>query len=568
MVNGQHFSGTGYQLDGTENRDPILGIIVINPTLESIGESEDHLAELRRRVRPGDRRRRLGRRPSRARTVPRQRLRVPPERQVPGAQPVLAAGRREPDHRPRAARDQARPVRRLDRRAHQEGQVLLLRRLPGLALHGRRLEAADGADGARAHGRPERVRRQHLRSGNCGLSAPARSPPSAQFPGNVIPDGPALAAGARRSSACCRCPTHGHRNGTRDNFIAQGSEKFNSDAFNVRLDGRISANMNTFARYSYAKFDKTRPLGVRRGRRPGRRRPRRQHQGEEPEPGAGPRLHAHLHVGAGRALRLVPLQRGRASRTTSGRTRARRRHPRHERRGRPFTSGLPRRAHQPGRRRGHGLRHRPGRRRSDASRAATARSSRTRSSSSSSPTSRRAWASTPPSSASTSAAPTTCACPATSTARARSTSTPSARRGRRAAAWGSPPSCSGDVSGYRRYVSSSTDARERQWRWFFYAQDTWRARTKWTFNYGIRLEDIMPQTVNEAGNAGFFDVGDRARCAWRASAASASTATSRTRSTSRRASASPTSSTRRPSSASATAAATTSACSAPPSATA
>src|SRR5207247_110667 len=40
MVNGQHFSGTGYQLDGTENRDPILGIIVINPTLESIGESK------------------------------------------------------------------------------------------------------------------------------------------------------------------------------------------------------------------------------------------------------------------------------------------------------------------------------------------------------------------------------------------------------------------------------------------------------------------------------------------------------------------------------------------------
>ena len=38
QVNGQHFSGTGYQLDGTENRDPILGIIVINPTLESIGE--------------------------------------------------------------------------------------------------------------------------------------------------------------------------------------------------------------------------------------------------------------------------------------------------------------------------------------------------------------------------------------------------------------------------------------------------------------------------------------------------------------------------------------------------
>ncbi len=40
MVNGQSFSGTGYQLDGTENRDPILGIIVINPNLEAIGESK------------------------------------------------------------------------------------------------------------------------------------------------------------------------------------------------------------------------------------------------------------------------------------------------------------------------------------------------------------------------------------------------------------------------------------------------------------------------------------------------------------------------------------------------
>jgi hypothetical protein len=40
LVNGQHFSGTGYQLDGTENRDPILGIIVINPTLESVGEAK------------------------------------------------------------------------------------------------------------------------------------------------------------------------------------------------------------------------------------------------------------------------------------------------------------------------------------------------------------------------------------------------------------------------------------------------------------------------------------------------------------------------------------------------
>jgi hypothetical protein len=40
VVNGQHFSGTTHQLDGTDNRDPILGIIVINPTLESVAEAK------------------------------------------------------------------------------------------------------------------------------------------------------------------------------------------------------------------------------------------------------------------------------------------------------------------------------------------------------------------------------------------------------------------------------------------------------------------------------------------------------------------------------------------------
>jgi outer membrane receptor protein involved in Fe transport len=40
FVNGQHFSGTGYELDGTDNQDPILGIIVINPNLDSLAEAK------------------------------------------------------------------------------------------------------------------------------------------------------------------------------------------------------------------------------------------------------------------------------------------------------------------------------------------------------------------------------------------------------------------------------------------------------------------------------------------------------------------------------------------------
>src|SRR5271157_1563494 len=39
FVNGQHFSGTGFQLDGTDNQDPILGIIVINPNLDAVTQA-------------------------------------------------------------------------------------------------------------------------------------------------------------------------------------------------------------------------------------------------------------------------------------------------------------------------------------------------------------------------------------------------------------------------------------------------------------------------------------------------------------------------------------------------
>jgi hypothetical protein len=40
-VNGQLFDSTGYYLDGTINQDPILGIIVINPTFDSANEVKE-----------------------------------------------------------------------------------------------------------------------------------------------------------------------------------------------------------------------------------------------------------------------------------------------------------------------------------------------------------------------------------------------------------------------------------------------------------------------------------------------------------------------------------------------
>ena len=64
----------------------------------------------------------------------------------------------------------------------------------------------------------------------------------------------------------------------------------------------------------------------------------------------------------------------------------------------------------------------------------------------------------------------------------------------------------GDVSVFERYISSVRDAEERQNRWFFYGQDQWKATRKLTINYGLRWEIYRPQTVTGAGKGGFIDV--------------------------------------------------------------
>src|SRR5262249_35287264 len=40
VVNGQSFAGSAHLLDGTDNHDALLGLIVINPTLESVTEAK------------------------------------------------------------------------------------------------------------------------------------------------------------------------------------------------------------------------------------------------------------------------------------------------------------------------------------------------------------------------------------------------------------------------------------------------------------------------------------------------------------------------------------------------
>ena len=66
----------------------------------------------------------------------------------------------------------------------------------------------------------------------------------------------------------------------------------------------------------------------------------------------------------------------------------------------------------------------------------------------------------------------------------------------------------GQVTFMDRYVSSSLDAAERQKRFFFYGQDTFRLTSKFTLNYGLRWEIYFPESVNGTAKGGFANIRD------------------------------------------------------------
>jgi hypothetical protein len=63
----------------------------------------------------------------------------------------------------------------------------------------------------------------------------------------------------------------------------------------------------------------------------------------------------------------------------------------------------------------------------------------------------------------------------------------------------------GGVDSFSRYVSNTTDAAERQTRIFLHAQDTWRVTPKLTVNYGVRWVNILPQTVTGPALGGWVN---------------------------------------------------------------
>jgi outer membrane receptor protein involved in Fe transport len=64
----------------------------------------------------------------------------------------------------------------------------------------------------------------------------------------------------------------------------------------------------------------------------------------------------------------------------------------------------------------------------------------------------------------------------------------------------------GEASQFNRYASTSTNAKEFQKRLFFYGQDTWRVTPNLTLNLGVRYELYYPETVNAKGNGALLNL--------------------------------------------------------------
>ncbi len=64
----------------------------------------------------------------------------------------------------------------------------------------------------------------------------------------------------------------------------------------------------------------------------------------------------------------------------------------------------------------------------------------------------------------------------------------------------------GQVTQLNRYVSTTTNAKEFQKRDFFYVQDTWRVSPKLTVNLGLRYELYFPESVNGKGNGALLNM--------------------------------------------------------------
>ena len=490
IVNGQTFSGTGFQLDGTDNRDVILGIIVINPTFESVGEtkitSQNYDAEFGQAIAGvASVQTKSGTNRFRGSVFEYlQRSRFQARNSFDQSKPDPITGLLIPNSK----RDQF---------GGSIGGPIIKNRLFFFGDY-------QGTRGTQGRSKTLTIPTVLSRTGNLSEYGTAITNPATTlpYPGNIIPT-----CGAGQTAAANGClstqalnviklfpnPTNA---GTIDNFVAAGSEKVDNDIFNIRIDTRLSDNFNLFGRFSRAKFSIDGPTAFGSA--------------------GGPEL---VSLGGSSKSRNISLATGfDYSLTPTTVVDVRFGYFNYKVNVLPFdyqttpatTAGIP------------GLNF------DDFSSGLFAGFINVRNA-----TNRSADINF-----GSGLGVNRCNCPldenekqyqivsnltkivgnhtlkfGVDVRRAFNLRVPSDNHrageltfGQNRTGLGLATFLIGDVTGFRRYVSTSIDARESQWRHFYYGQDTWRVTPKLTLALGLRADVINPQTLNAAGNGGFPDL--------------------------------------------------------------
>ncbi len=492
QVNGQTFAGTGYQLDGTDNRDPILGIIVINPNLEAIGEtkitSQNYDAEFGQAI---------------AGVVSVQ-TKSGTNQFHGSAFEFLQRDRfqarnpfTQPD-RPDPITGRVLPESKRDQFGGSIGGPIVKEKFFFFAdYQGTRSKVG----GSRLLTVPTAAARAgDLSAYGVNIFDPAAGAPGSrpQFSGNRIPAG-RLSPQALAILQLIPLPNaDGRDNGTRDNYNAQGSELFNNDTGDVRLDGRLSNRLNIFGRYSYARYDIDGPTafgqggGAELGSLGGVSKVRNHSVALGADYTINPTTVLDVRVGFFKyGVDVLPFDFGTTPARDAGIPGLNL--------GDDFTSGLPAfflRGGAADMNFGSGL----GVNRCNCPLAEHEKQAQIvanltklfgNHSVKFGVDVRRAYNLRVPSDAHRSGE---------LTFNEQGTAGPSG------GGLGLATFLLGNTSNLRRYVSPNTDARETQWRHFYYIQDTWRVTPKLTLNYGLRADILNPQKVNEPGNGGWLDI--------------------------------------------------------------
>jgi outer membrane receptor protein involved in Fe transport len=488
LVNGQSFSGTGYQLDGTENRDPILGIIVINPNFEAVGEtkitSQNYDAEFGQAIAGvASVQTKSGTNQFHGSLFEfRQNDVLQARNPFSQSQPDPVTGKLIPD----TLKNQFG--------GSIGGPIVRNRAFFFFDYQGTRSKVG----GSRRLTVPTLLARQ----GNFSeYGRPVFDPVTgAQFTGNVIPAA-RLSPQALNLLKLIPAPT---LPGTVNNFTASGSELFDNDTFDVRIDDRATGSLNIFGRYSFANFKRNGPtvFGQGGGRElvtlGGSSKVRNQSLALGFDKTFNPTTLFDMRFGYFKyKVNVLPFDFGKAATTDLGIPGANLD---------SFSSGLSEFEVQGpgdfGFNAGSGLNtnrcncpldedekqyqvvanltkifgNHTAKFGADFRRASNLR-----------------VPSDEHRSGHFTFSPNRTASPTTG-----------------AGGLGLATLLLGDVTGFSRYVSTAIDAGERQWRHFYYGQDTWRVTPKLTLAYGLRLDIINPQAASGPAKAGFpnLDTGE------------------------------------------------------------